>query len=146
VLAHRRDAVDILLVEDSPTDADLTMRALRRSGLENVHHVVDGVDAMAFLRHEGKYIGVSTPDLILLDLNLPRKDGREVLREMRQDPEFRPIPVIVLTTSTEDQDVLKSYGLCTNAYIVKPVDVAKFFKMIEQLDHFWFDVATLPPH
>lgn len=139
-------SIDILLVEDSPTDADLTIRALREGSMQNeIHHVRDGVEAIEFLRKQGGFGGSPRPDLILLDLNLPKFDGRDVLREIRGDAELKTIPVIVLTTSSEERDVLESYGLHSNAYIVKPVDLDRFFQAVKSIDHFWFDVATLPP-
>lgn len=137
--------IEILLVEDSPTDADLTMQALRKGRLENhVSHVKDGVEAMAFLRRENQYHDAPQPDVILLDLNMPRKDGREVLREIRSAPELKHLIVVVLTTSSQESDVLESYGMHANAYIVKPVDLIKFFDVVKDIDHFWFRVVTLP--
>jgi chemotaxis family two-component system response regulator Rcp1 len=137
--------VEILLVEDSPTDADLAIRALSQGKVANhIHHAEDGVEAMQFLRGEGKFAGAPRPDMILLDLNMPRKDGREVLKEIRSDPDLRTIPVIVLTTSNEEQDVSAAYGLSSNAYIVKPVDVKQFFRVVSQIDQFWFSVVRLP--
>lgn len=137
--------IEILLVEDSPTDADLTMRALTKGRLDNhVSHVKDGVEAMAFLRREAPYHDAPEPDLILLDLNMPRKDGREVLREIRSTPELKHLVVVVLTTSSQENDVFESYGMHTNAYIVKPVDLIKFFDVVKNINNFWFRVVTLP--
>ena len=139
------ESIKILLVEDSPTDADLTRQAFKEGGVQNgIHHVVDGVEAMAFLRREGEYRDVPRPDLILLDLNLPRKDGREVLAEMRADPNLKDLVVVVLTTSSDENDVLAAYGLNSNAYITKPVDLNRFIDVIKSIEHFYFGVATLP--
>lgn len=144
-MANNVETINVLLVEDSPTDADLAMKALRKGRLDNgIYHVEDGVEAMAFLRGEGKYADKPRPDLILLDLNMPRKDGREVLREIKADPELETIPVIVLTTSDDEDDVLKSYGLKANAYIIKPVNLMKFFEVVAEIDRFWFRVVRLP--
>ncbi|MFT5091540.1 MAG: chemotaxis family two-component system response regulator Rcp1 [Porticoccaceae bacterium] len=141
----RARPMEILLVEDSPTDADLAMRALQQGKLDNsVHHVRDGVEAMEFLRHEGDYASVPRPDLILLDLNMPRMDGREVLKAVRSDGNLKTIPVVVLTTSDDEPDVLAAYGLCSNAYIVKPVDVEQFFAIVKEIDQFWLRVVRLP--
>ena len=137
--------IEILLVEDSPTDAQLTMEALREDGLvNNIHHVEDGEQAMAFLRSEGSYAQVPRPDLILLDLNLPKKDGREVLAEIRADPQLKRLLVIVLTTSQDEQDVLNAYGLNANSYITKPVDFHQFIDVIKAVKHFYFTIIQLP--
>lgn len=137
---------EILLVEDSPTDALLTREALASSRLANRLHVVaDGVEALAFLRGEGPYSTSPKPDLILLDLNLPRMDGREVLREIRSDPALSLIPVVVLTTSQADTDVVAAYGLRANCFISKPVDFDNFIEVIRRAGEFWFAVVTLPP-
>src|SRR4051812_39335586 len=123
--------IDILLVEDNPGDARLTQEALKESKmLNNLHHVRDGVEAMEFLRHEGKHKDAPTPDIILLDLNLPRKDGREVLAELKGMPRLKNIPVVVLTTSDAEQDILMSYNLHANCYITKPVDLEKFIEIV----------------
>ena len=138
--------VEILLVEDSPTDALLAKEALEYSKVRNRLHVaVDGVEAMEFLRRQGKHANARRPDLILLDLNLPKKDGREVLREIKNDAQLSLIPVVVLTTSTAEADVLKTYGLHANCYIVKPVDFEKFADVVKAIENFWFVVVTLPP-
>ena len=138
--------IEILLVEDSPTDVLLTRRALEGSKLINRLHVVeDGVKAIAFLRREPPYADAPRPQLILLDLNMPRKDGREVLAEIKADEDLRIIPVVVLTTSNAEIDVLRSYKLHANCYITKPVDFASFVNAITSLEHFWFAVVTLPP-
>jgi len=137
--------VEILLVEDSPTDALLAKEALEYSKVCNhLHIVVDGVEALAFLRRQGKYADAPRPDLILLDLNLPKKDGREVLKEIKGDEQLRLIPVVVLTTSTQEADVLKAYGFHANCYIVKPVDFEKFADVVKTIENFWFAVVTLP--
>jgi len=134
-----------LLVEDSPSDAALTVEALEVGKVVNrLSHVVDGVEAMAFLRRQGKYSGVAKPDLIMLDLNLPRKDGREVLEELKNDPALKTIPVVVLTTSRADVDILRSYELHANCYITKPVEFSKFIDVVKSIEHFWLAVVTLP--
>lgn len=136
---------EILLVEDSPTDALLAREALEYSKVNNhLHHVTDGVEAMAFLRKEGKYQGTPRPDLILLDLNMPRKDGREVLAEIKADEALKLIPVVVLTTSEDQADVLEAYEHYANCYIVKPVDFEQFARVVRAIDGFWFTVVTLP--
>ena len=138
--------IDILLVEDSETDAELTLQALKQGKLENtVHHVKDGVEAMQFLRKEGDFAGASRPDLILLDLNMPRLDGREVLKQIREDESLKVIPVVVLTTSSHDKDILETYGLTANSYIVKPVDLNSFFEVVRAINNFWVRVVALPP-
>lgn len=137
--------VEILLVEDSPTDALLAKEALRESKLaNNLHHVTDGVEATDFLRKQGKYSEAPRPDVILLDLNLPRKDGREVLADIKSDEELKRIPVVVLTTSEAESDVLAAYGHHANCYIVKPVDFQKFSHVVQSIEDFWFAVVTLP--
>ena len=137
--------IEILLVEDSPTDVLLTREGLAEAKLaNNLHVVVDGIQAIAFLRKEGEYADVPRPDLVLLDLNLPRKDGREVLHEIKEDEDLKVIPVVVLTTSRDEQDVFKSYGLHANAYIVKPVDFPQFADVVKSIEAFWFSVVTLP--
>ena len=137
--------VEILLVEDSPTDVLLAKEALESSKLiNNLHIVNDGVEAMAFLNREGHFAESPCPDLILLDLNLPKKDGREVLSEIKEDDRFKRIPVVVLTTSKDETDVLKAYGLHANCYIVKPVDFEKFVEVVDSIENFWFSVVTLP--
>ena len=137
--------VEILLVEDNPGDARLTHELLKEGKVANkLHHVIDGVEAMSFLYRKGKYAGVVRPDLILLDLNLPKKDGREVLREMKQREDLKRIPVVVLTTSKADQDILHSYDLNANCYIAKPVDLNKFISVIRSIENFWLTVVELP--
>jgi CheY-like chemotaxis protein len=138
-------SVEILLVEDNPDDVDLTIEAFKESSSQRRLHVVeDGVEALAFLRHQGAYASSPRPDLILLDLNLPRKTGHELLAEIKIDPELRQIPVVVLTTSAADADVNRSYELAANCYITKPVDLDAFFGVVNIVDRFWRDIATLP--
>jgi chemotaxis family two-component system response regulator Rcp1 len=137
--------IEILLVEDNPADARLTREALREGCVANhLHHVVDGIEALAFLRREGKYADAPPADIILLDLNLPRMDGREVLGELKQDPKLHLIPVVVLTTSEAEQDILRSYELHANCYITKPVDLDKFFKIVRTIEEFWLAIIKLP--
>jgi len=138
--------IEILLVEDSPSDAALTKEALEVGKIgNNLNRVVDGVQAMEYLRRQGTFAKAPRPDLIMLDLNLPRKDGREVLRELKGDPSLRTIPVIVLTTSRSDKDVLQSYELNANCYITKPVDFQHFIDVVKSIENFWLSVVTLPP-
>ncbi len=137
--------IEILLVEDSPSDTDLTVEALQAGRISsNLSHVEDGVEAMEFLHRRNPYAGAPRPDLILLDLNLPRKDGREVLAELKSDPDLRTIPVVVLTTSHDDRDVVQAYRLQANCYIAKPVDFVQFVNVIRSIEHFWLEVAALP--
>lgn len=138
-------AINILMVEDNPGDARLTKEALKESKLaNNLYHAQDGVEAMAFLRREGDYARMPRPDIVLLDLNLPRKDGREVLAEMKEDPDLKHIPVVVLTTSEAESDVLRSYELHCNCYITKPVDLDKFIQIVHGIEDFWLTVVKLP--
>jgi CheY-like chemotaxis protein len=137
--------VDVLLVEDDPGDVLMTREAFADYKVHNRLHVVtNGVDAMAFLRHEGEHADAPTPDLILLDLNLPRMDGREVLAAIKNDPALRTIPVVVLTTSDAEEDVVSSYSLYANAYVTKPVDFERFIDVIRQIDDFFISVVRLP--
>jgi chemotaxis family two-component system response regulator Rcp1 len=141
----QQKAIEILMVEDSPSDAQLTIEALHAAKIVNrLHHVEDGVEAMQFLRQEGPYADAPRPDLILLDLNLPRKDGREVLDELKQDSDLKVIPVVVLTTSRSEQDVLRSYQLHANCYITKPVDFTQFMEVVKAIENFWLTIVTLP--
>ena len=138
--------IEILLVEDSPSDATLTVEALKAGKVVNKLNLVeDGIEAMAYLKCEGKYAKATRPDLIMLDLNLPRKDGREVLAELKNDPELKTIPIIVLTTSRSDKDILQSYQLNANCFITKPVDFAHFIDVVKSIEQFWLTVVTLPP-
>jgi len=137
--------IEILLVEDNPGDIRLTQEALGGNKVRNNMAVVqDGAEAMAFLRREAQYADSPRPDLILLDLNLPRIDGREVLRRIKNDNELRLIPVVILTTSREEQDVLKAYGLYANCYVAKPVELEQFMEIVRAIESFWLTVVTLP--
>ncbi len=142
-----KSPVEILLVEDNPGDERLTREALREGKVyHNLHWVKDGVEAMAFLRRQGKYASVPRPDIVLLDLNLPKKDGREVLEEIKTDEDLKRIPVVVLTTSKAEEDVLRTYNLHANCYVTKPVDLEKFIVVVKSIDVFWLTVVTLPPN
>lgn len=137
--------VEILLVEDNMADVRLTKEVLKDSKVRNnLHFVMDGVEAVSFLRKEGKYQDAPKPDLILLDLNLPKKDGREVLEEIKNDEILRRIPVVVLTTSKAEQDILRSYNLHANCYITKPVDLEQFITVVKSIEEFWFTIVKLP--
>lgn len=139
--------IDILLVEDNPDDVELTLVALEDSKVENRPHVVhDGLEAMEFLRREGRFSDAPRPDIIFLDLNMPRKSGREVLEEIKDDPALKTIPVVILTTSKADQDILRSYDLQAAAYVTKPVDFDQFVEAIRAIDQFWFRVVSYPEH
>jgi len=138
--------IDILLVDDDEGDILLTRKALENGKIFNGMHVArDGVEAIEFLTQAGKFVDAPRPDLILLDLNMPRKDGREVLSDIKQDPELRSIPVVVLTTSDSDLDVANMYDLHANCFVTKPVDLEKFTKIVKEIKHFWFSVVKLPP-
>lgn len=137
--------IDILLVEDSEPDARLTQKALKEGKVKNRLWVVeDGVEAMNFLHQQGSYAGQPRPDLILLDLNLPRKDGRQVLQEIKEDPVLRQIPVVVLTTSEAEEDVFRAYTAHANCYITKPLDLNQFIRVIKAIEGFWLTVVKLP--
>ena len=137
--------VEILLVEDNPGDVELTREALHDTKVHMRLSVVpDGVEAMAFLRREREYAEAPRPDLILLDLNLPKKDGRGVLAEIKQDPVLRHIPVVVLTSSEAEQDIARAYELHANCYVTKPVDLDQFVKIVQSIEQFWFEVVKLP--
>jgi two-component system, chemotaxis family, response regulator Rcp1 len=139
--------LEVLLVEDNPGDVRLTVEGLKEGKLRNNLHVAkDGVEAMAFLRREGEYADAVRPDLILLDLNLPRMDGREVLTAIKSDASLKTIPVVILTTSRAEQDVLRSYELQANCYITKPVDLEQFITVVKAIEDFWFTIVTLPHH
>ncbi len=141
----RAAPVEILLVEDNPGDVRLTKEALKEGKVySNLHWAKDGVEALEFLRRQGKFAGVPRPDIILLDLNLPKKDGREVLSEIKNDDDLKRIPVVILTTSKAEEDVLRSYQLHANCYVTKPVDLEKFIGVVESIDKFWLTVVTLP--
>ena len=139
--------LEVLLVEDSLGDVRLTQEALKDAKVHiNLRVVRDGIDAMAFLMREGEYATASRPDLILLDLNLPRKDGREVLREIKENQELKTIPVVILTTSASEADILRSYLLHANCYITKPVNLDGFLTVVKSIDNFWLSIVKLPPH
>ena len=137
--------VEILLIEDNPGDARLAREALRDAKVRNnLSWVPDGVEGMAYLRREGKYSQSARPDLILLDLNLPRKDGREVLSEIKADENLRRIPVVILTTSQAEEDIVRAYHLNANCYITKPVDLEQFMKVVKTIEDFWLTIVKLP--
>lgn len=139
--------IEILLVEDSPGDVRLTEEALKEGKmLNNLSVVKDGVEALAFLSKKGKYIDSPRPDLILLDLNLPKKNGREVLEEIKKDANFRRIPVVILTVSKDEEDILESYNNHANCYIAKPVDLGRFISVVKSIEDFWLTVVKLPPN
>jgi CheY-like chemotaxis protein len=139
------EVVEILLVEDNPGDVRLTQEVLRDGKVRNNMSVVmDGVDAISFLRQTGEYAGAPRPDIILLDLNLPKKDGREVLADIKADPDLKHIPVVVLTTSSAEQDIFRSYDLHANCYITKPVDLDQFIKVMRSIEDFWLTIVKLP--
>jgi len=141
----RGEPIEILLVEDNPDDADLTLDALREGRVRNrVTVVEDGVEAMAYLRREGKHQAAPRPDLVLLDLNLPRKSGREVLAEIKQDPDLRRIPVVIMTSSDDEKDIVAAYNLHVNCYVTKPVDLDQFVRVVKSIEHFWFTIVKLP--
>jgi two-component system, chemotaxis family, response regulator Rcp1 len=138
--------IEILLVEDNPGDVRLTREALRDGKIVNNLHVAEnGVEALAFLRREGKYQDAVRPELILLDLNLPKKDGREVLAEIKADKDLKRIPVVILTSSEAEQDIVRSYNLHANCYVTKPVDLDQFITVVKSIEHFWLKVVKLPP-
>ena len=140
------EPTEILLAEDNPGDVKLTRKALQSGNIRsNLHVVKDGVEVMEFLRQEGEYADEPRPELILLDLNMPKKDGRQVMTEMEDEPELRRIPVVVLTSSDAEEDIVQSYELNANAYLTKPVDFDGFVDIVERLEHFWFEVVKMPP-
>ncbi len=140
-----KDGINILLVEDNPGDVVLTREALSDAKVRNELNVVgDGIEALEYLRRQGQYSGATRPDLILLDLNLPRKDGREVLSEIKQDPDLKRIPVVVLTTSKAEEDILRSYNLHANCYVTKPVDLNQFLTIVKTIEDFWLTVVKFP--
>lgn len=137
--------IDILLVEDNPGDVDLAREALGMGKLHNTLHVAqDGVAAMEFLKKTGKYSSSPRPDLIILDLNLPKKDGRQVLAEIKDDAELKRIPVVILTTSRAEEDILKTYNLHANCYITKPLDMKQFLHVVQSIEEFWLSIVVLP--
>ncbi len=138
-------SIDILLVEDNPGDVELVREALSEGKMRNEMHVAaDGVQALKFLRRQGEYADAPCPDLVLLDLNLPKKSGREVLQEIKSDPNLKFIPVVILTSSKAEEDILKSYRLYANCYITKPVDFEQFMKVVKSIEDFWLTVVKLP--
>lgn len=138
--------IEVLLVEDNPGDVQLTRIALEDSKISiHLNVVEDGVEAMAFLRKQEKYAMAAHPDIVLLDLNLPRKDGREVLAEIKEDENLKRIPVVILTTSQAEEDILEAYNLSANCYITKPVDFDQFVKIVKSIENFWFAIVKLPP-
>lgn len=139
--------IDILLVEDNPGDARLALEALKDSKVKNkMYHVENGVEAMAFLRKQGKHADKPRPDLVLLDLNMPKKDGREVLTEIKADDDLKRIPVVILTVSKAEEDVLKAYDLHANCFITKPIDLSQFLKVVKSIEDFWLTIVKLPPN
>jgi CheY-like chemotaxis protein len=139
-------AIEILLVEDNPGDARLTREALAQSKVKNnLHHARDGEEAIAFLRREGSFGNAPTPDLVLLDLNLPRRDGREVLEDIKNDSALKHIPVVILTSSQAEEDIMRSYRLHANCFITKPVDLEQLTKVVQGIEQFWFTLVRLPP-
>jgi two-component system, chemotaxis family, response regulator Rcp1 len=139
--------IEILLVEDNPGDARLAQEALKEAKVKNhIFWVKDGVEAMSYLHNEGRFADALKPDLILLDLNLPKKDGREVLAEIKEDLELRRIPVVILTVSKAEEDILKTYNLHANCYITKPVDLGQFMKVVKSIEDFWLTIVKLPPN
>jgi len=139
--------IEILLVEDNPGDIRLTQEALKEGKVRNHLNVAqDGVEALAFLNREGQYANASRPDVILLDLNLPKKDGREVLAAIKDDPDLRRIPVVILTTSQAEKDILQTYNLHANCYITKPVELDEFLEVVKAIDEFWLTIVKLPPN
>ena len=146
-MVEQNRPVEILLVEDNPGDERLTREALKEGKVySNLYWVKDGVEAMDFLRRKGRHAGAVRPDIVLLDLNLPKKDGREVLQDIKNDDELKRIPVVVLTTSKAEEDVLRTYNLHANCYVTKPVDLEKFIVVVKSIDRFWLTVVTLPPN
>lgn len=144
--SNKMKPVEILLVEDNPGDVRLTKEALKESKiLNNLNVVYDGVEAMKYLNKEGDYKDRKHPELILLDLNLPKKDGREVLAEIKEQDDLKRIPVVILTTSEADEDIMKTYNLHANCYITKPVDMEQFIKVVKTIGDFWFSIVKLPP-
>ena len=138
--------IEVLLVEDDPGDVELTLEVMSVSKLKvNINVVEDGVECMHYLRKEGKYSEKLNPDLILLDLNMPRKDGRETLQEIKNDPNLKMLPVVVLTTSDANEDIVRSYTTGANCYITKPVGLDQFTKIVSAIENFWFTVVKLPP-
>ncbi len=145
MVATKVNVIDILLVEDNPGDRRLTAEALKEAKIRNeLHAVNDGAAAMAFLRRQCEYVGAPRPGLVLLDLNLPKMDGREVLKEIKQDPDLKSIPVVILTTSEAEEDIVKTYESHAKCYITKPVDFEQFMKVVRSIQEFWVTIVQLP--
>ncbi|MBN1375398.1 MAG: response regulator [Dehalococcoidia bacterium] len=143
--AKNGDPIIILLAEDNPADAELTMEAMRDLKIGNMlYHVSDGIEVMEFLRKTGKHAGSPRPDLILLDLNMPRKDGLRTLKEIKQDTDLKSIPVVILTISSAEEDIIKSYNLHANSYVTKPLELDEFVKVVKGIEDFWFNIVKLP--
>jgi len=144
--SNEAEPVEILLAEDNPGDVTLTKKALERGNIiNNLHVVTDGVEALSYLRKEGEYADKPRPDLVLLDLNMPRKDGRDVLEEIKDDEQLRRIPVVVMTSSEAEEDIVQSYDLHANAYLTKPIDFDGFLDVVERIEEFWLTVVKMPP-
>ncbi len=144
---HAGRPIQILLVEDNPGDVRLTKEALKEAKVRNTLHVaMDGEEAIAFLKREGKYAGAVRPDVIMLDLNLPKKGGLEVLRDIKADEALKRIPVVIVTTSSAEQDIVRSYNLHANCYVTKPVDLGQFLEVVKAIDSFWLTIVKLPPN
>lgn len=142
---HYLRPIEILLIEDNPGDVRLTQEAARETKVHNNMHIVNnGLDAMAFLRHEGRFGTVPRPDLILLDLNMPGMDGREVLRQVKSDESLRRIPVVIITSSQAEEDILRAYDLQASCYVTKPVDLDQFIKVVKNIENFWLTIVKLP--
>ena len=147
MFSKRIRPVEILLVEDNPGDVRLTKEAIKEAKIiNNLNVVEDGVEALAYLRKKGKFKDANRPDIIFLDLNLPKKNGREVLAEIKQDINLKQIPVVILTVSKAEEDVIKTYELHANCFITKPVDMDQFIKVVKSLENFWFSIVKLPPN
>lgn len=143
--ANRGEPIEILLVEDSPDDAEMTMDALRDGRLRNrITHVEDGIEAIAYLRRQGKYSSAIRPDLILLDLHMPRMNGQEVLAEIKEDHDLRRIPVVMMTSSKDEHEILEAYNHHVNCYVTKPVDIDQFIGAVKSIEQFWFSIVRLP--
>jgi len=141
------EPINILLVEDNPTDARLVKEAMKDFKINNtLYHVSDGVEAMAYLRKQGDYAKMPRPGFILLDLNMPRKDGRKTLKEIKEDPDLKRIPVVILTVSDAEEDIIKSYNLHANCYVTKPLNLDEFSKVVKGIENFWFEIVKLPPN
>ncbi|MCX6007130.1 MAG: response regulator [Chloroflexi bacterium] len=146
-LVQHAEPIIILLAEDNPADFQLTAEALKESKIRNqLFHVNDGAEVLEFLRKKGKYADVPRPDVILMDLNMPRKDGRRTLAEIKEDPELMGIPVVILTVSDAEEDIIKSYNLHANCYVTKPMDLDEFAKVVRGIEDFWFTIVKLPPN